>query len=354
MKEGHFRGFLLLSLSLNAILGLFLLFAGSPRPTADERRCWDLDLRKQGYYLDARKMALPMHSPLANEHTVKRARLTNVVMPFHARQEPTVLRNLELWKVFPPCEPDPEARQASHEPFFARDEHPGGPLGRNVTFTFFVSSDTDPELELRLLAAFNALPEPIRACYSGANVRFSRLSDKDDKYLTGSRKMFEFMLNGWLGMQEPSYVLYMEPDCLPIRPNWLMILDSITRWPNSPFWMKGSIFRGRTKALTNRIIYNLFHINGNALYNLGDPAFRHFYFDQVRPYIKKYYNEGAYDTDIYKFLLDIGNYNHARRLAHLFQFTDTIQNMWHSNYSISGLKAMSEMVVLAHGGTPSP
>lgn len=165
--------------------------------------------------------------------------------------------------------------------------------------------------------------------------------------------MFEFMLNGWLGLQHASYVMYMEPDCLPIRPNWLMILDSLTRWPNQPFWIKGSIFRGQVPNVY-RIIYNLLHINGNAIYNLGDPAFRHFYFDQVRPYIVKFYNEGAYDTDVFKYLLDLGNYNFARQTAHMFQFTDAIQNHWHSNYSISELKAMSEMVVMIHGGTPSP
>lgn len=358
MAEARFRGLLGVSVALNVLLGLLVVLQGPRGPNFavnKSRQCWDLDSRNQDYYVDINQMTLPSHHPQASEHTIKKARLTNVVMPFHSRQEPAVLRNLEMWKVFPPCVMDLSSVDLSSvDPFFALDEHPGGKLGRNVSFTFFVSSDVDPELELRLLTAFNALPEDVRGCFRDANVRFSRLSDNDDSYLTGSRKMFEFMLNGWLGMRDPYYVLYMEPDCLPIRPSWLTLLDSLTRYPSGQFWIKGSIFRGNARAIKNRIVYNLFHINGNAIYNLGDAGFRHFYFDMVRPYIAKYYNEGAYDTDIFKFLLDLGNYNYARQMAHMFHFTDAIQNMWHSNYSITELKAMSETVVLVHGGTPNP
>lgn len=359
MLDSRLRGLLGVSIALNVILSLFFMVKVPNSKSGLGLQCWDLDSRKQDFYLDVNMMSLPMYRPQTSELSVKRARLTNVVMPFHARQEPAVMRNLELWKHFPPCqlaeEYDPlTAGNFSIDPFFLKDEHPAGRLGRNVTFTFFVSSEVDPELELRLLSAFNSLPTNIQKCFSSANVRFSRLTDDDDKYLTGSRKMFEYMLNGWLGMLEPYYVLYMEPDCLPVRPNWMMVLDALTRWPVSPFWIKGSIFRGNANAISNRIVYNLFHVNGNGIYNLGDPSFRHFYFDMVRPYVAKYYNEGAYDTDIFKFLLDLGNYNYARQVAHMFQFTDAIQNMWHSNYSISELKAMSETVALVHGGTPNP
>ncbi|PJF17647.1 hypothetical protein PSACC_02549 [Paramicrosporidium saccamoebae] len=360
MLDPRLRALLVLSLLGNVVLVVFYYTFSVPALHAVQKglNCWDLEAQKADYYLDVNMMSLPMYRPQSSELNVKRARLTNLVMPFHARQEPAVMRNLELWKHFPPCylaeEPGTHPNQDYMDSFFARDEHPAGRLGRNVTLTFFVSSEADPELEMRVLGAFNALPIRIQKCFSSANVRFSRLSNEDDKYLTGSRKMFEYMLNGWLGLLEPYYALYMEPDCLPVRPNWLMILDSQTRWPNSPFWIKGSIFRGDAHAITNRIVYNLFHINGNALYNLGDPSFRHFYFDMLRPYITKYYTEGAYDTDVFKFLLDLGNYNYARQTAHMFQFTDAIQNHWHSNYSIGELKAMSETVVLVHGGTPNP
>ena len=348
MLDPRFRVALLISLFLNVLLSVIML---CNRPLSAPP-CWDLDVRAD-YYMPASKLALPQFRPQSSETNIRRARLTNIVMPFHARQEAAVIRNLELWRHFPPCDPELQSANSTDEPFFVRDEHPAGRLAHNVTLTFFVSGETDPELELRLLAAFTSLPPRISQCFTTANVRFSRLTNNDDSYLTGSRKMFEFMLNGWLGMTQPYYVLYMEPDCLPVRPGWLTVLDALTRHPTAPFWIKGSIFRGDSRVITNRLVYNLFHINGNALYNLGDPAFRHFYFDLVRPFIATYYNEGAYDTDIFKFLLDLGNWNYARSVSHMFQFTDSIQNHWHSNYSISELKAMSGTVALVHGGTPS-
>ena len=278
----------------------------------------------------------PRKSPAAQEK-LKNARLTNVIIPLHPRQEGTLIRSFRLWNRFLPCD---VKNTLSHS----------GP-GTNVTLTLFISSKKDTALEQRLLKGFHQISKAARSCFREVNVRHASLTGDYNNYLTGSRKMFEQMLNGSLNLGNASYALYMEPDLIPVRTGWLSAIDSHTRYPNLNFWLKGSVFRGPTSAYRNRAIYNLFHINGNAIYNLDDEDFRHFYFGQVRPYIEAHYTDGAYDTDLYKFLLDPRNYHWARKWAHKFQFTDAIRNMWHANYSLAQLMKESETVVLVHGGT---
>ncbi len=267
-----------------------------------------------------------------------RAGLTDIVMPFHLKQADNVVENLETWKAYPPCAPTIAA------PGAARSNE------TSATITLFVSSAPDEALEGRLLAAFADLPVEARACIREARVRFGNFTAEQDHYLNGSRLQFEYMLQGHLGLASPHYILYMEPDCMPIRANWLAILDETTRAPSLPFWIKGSIYRGDPGHFNNFRPYNLFHLNGNAIYNLHDKRFALFYFEKVRSYITKYYGISAYDTDIFKFLIDPANYNIVRPIAHMFQFTDVIQNYWHTDYSLAQITGSSTDVVLVHGG----
>jgi hypothetical protein len=290
------------------------------------------------------------------ERKIRESRLTHLVVPFHFSQEDKALELMEMWKVYPPCrimdDEEDEKCSVNDVSYFRRSFQE--PLGRDIELVLFVSCSPDRKLAERLLNGFNVLPHKVKQCFKSAHVRFASLVAEEDTYLAGSRHMFERMLNNLIGITEASYVYYMEPDCRPIRPYWLSIVDSLTRFPNSKFWIKGSIYRGKSKSINVKLMFNLFHINGNAIYNLGDQAFRTFYFDQVRPYIVRNWNEGAYDTDIFKMLLDGGRVARSRQLAHLFQFSDFMQNWWHSNYSVSEIRRNSDLTVLVHGGTPHP
>jgi hypothetical protein len=200
--------------------------------------------------------------------------------------------------------------------------------------------------------SFNVLPASVKQCFSEARVRYADLKAEEDTYLAGSRNMFERMMNSLIGITEAQYAFYMEPDCRPVRPYWLSVVDSLCRWPNSKFWMKGSIFRGSMKAITQPLAHNLFHINGNAIYNLADQGFRDFYFKRVVPYVRANGRQGAYDTDTFIYLLDQKFYELNKDIAHLFQFSDFMQNHWHADYSISGTREGSDVTVLVHGGYP--
>lgn len=251
--------------------------------------------------------------------------LSHVVMPFHKRQVDSVKDNLKLWSRYPPCLNNKNMK---------------------IGFIFFVSGLRNETLENDLLKSFES------PCFSSVIVDFAELSHKDDQYLKGSRLMFEMMISKKLnfGSIKPSHIFYMEPDALPIRPYWLEGINQQIIFPNAKFWVKGSIFRGQMKIVTSKWIYNHIHINGNAIYNLEDEKFEKFYFEILRPFIKKYYKkEGAYDTDFYKLLLwESGKY--TAELFHLFQFSDFIQNHWHSDYSLSDIRKNSPNTFLVHGG----
>lgn len=282
-------------------------------------------------------------SPQQIQHC-KTDRLTNIVMPFHPRQEPRVVQNLDLWETLLPCLPPTNSLLTGTMPW----------PGWNVTLTFYISTDRNKPLEERLMGRFDKLPLVVRQCFSEVNFRYSNLTGDQNNYLTGSRNMFEAMLYGQLELSpDPRYALYMEPDLRPIREGWLTLLDQTTRPPNLPFGMKGSIFRGDMRAIRNRLLHNLLHVNGNAVYNLASKEFREFYQDYVRQFITATWTDGAYDTDFFKFILQEKNFNFARRILCLFQFTDSIWNLWHTEYSAERLGKNSQ-ALLVHGGTAKP
>lgn len=350
--------FLAITLTFNVFLALLAYYQDSRH----FKYCRNVDLSLKSKLsskgLSPTMIDLPSTIRPEAEFKIRNSRLTHLVVPFHFSQEDKALELMEMWKVYPPCRimdaDDEEAEKCSiHDVSYFRRNFQA-PLGRDIELVLFVSCSPDKKLAERLLNGFNVLPQKVKQCFKSAHVRFASLVAEEDTYLAGSRHMFERMLNNLIGITEASYVYYMEPDCRPIRPYWLSIVDSLTRFPNGKFWIKGSIYRGKSKSINVKLMFNLFHINGNAIYNLGDQAFRTFYFDQVRPYIVRNWNEGAYDTDIFKLLLDGGRVERSRNLAHLFQFSDFMQNYWHSNYSVSEIRRNSDLTVLVHGGTPHP
>jgi len=160
--------------------------------------------------------------------------------------------------------------------------------------------------------------------------------------------MFENILSEKVELAgPPGYMLLMEPDCQPVRPFWLSVIDSQCRFPNGPFWIKGSIFRGLDHVITSKRYDMMYHINGNAIYNLGDSSFRYFYFDIMKPWLREV---NAFDTDIYNFINDKRNFHYTRHVIHLFQYTDTIQNWYHSSWKLEEIRRNSPTVVLVHGG----
>lgn len=358
---------ILASMIVNALLVIIILIIGQRSDCSQLRRLIQQNRRVGQPTSKALNRTLlsdlPQFRHVGYESTPLSLRLTHVVMPFHQSQVEQAIRNLESWRVFPPCQPA-ENGGVGDEAVWGdlNDEHlwwremtvdPKMPLGRNISLLLFLNGQPDKAVEAELRLQFNNLPQSVRSCWSDMEVRWAKLTAEKDTYLTGSRSMFEVMLNGWIGLREAHYVLYMEPDARPIRPFWLSMLDAQTRWPNPPFWLKGSLFRGDPEAIKAHLLMNLFHINGNAIYNLGDPDFRNFYWHRVRDWVVRSKKELAYDTDFFRYMLDPANHAYARTIAHLFQHTELIQNQYHTNYSMSQLRANNHYVAIVHGGNPS-
>ena len=104
-------------------------------------------------------------------------------------------------------------------------------------------------------------------------------SADEDTHVKGSRLMFENMLSrNYEPFKNTSFVFYMEPDVRVIKFFWLNgIINEIG---NGNFWSKGSLFRGDLNkfAKNDKYLPNYVHINGNALYNIGNDEFNLFYF----------------------------------------------------------------------------
>lgn len=287
---------------------------------------------------------------------VRTPRLTDIVVPLPPKHYEKVVGLLRTWVDYPPCyHPSEEQLSkvvAEEEDYFAAH---GFNLGHDVTLTFFVSSPQDTEVEARLMEAFDRLPSKVRHCFSRARVHFAGLMGDDDGYWKGTTLMFERLLLNKVGLRWPHYVFYMEPDMLPIRPYWLAALDASVREPVPSFWMRGSIFKGQPFLSSSAIVPLSLHINGNAIYNLADSRFRDFYLGKVYNISRNDYKSNhAYDLDMYFYLCYPGNYAKAQTIAHKFQYTELIQNLYHTEYSVSALLEDYPNAYLVHGGYKRP
>lgn len=275
-------------------------------------------------------------------------RLTHVIIPFHTSHVSRVEANLKTWMENVPC-----SRDARH------------PAQPNAPFHLVLYSSADSrkrqyisELETRLQYAVGNLTQETLGCFQSIEIQHANLSGPSDTYYRGTRLMIEKLILGKVRLQyAPAYVYYMEPDCVPIRANWLNALDLSVRWPTSVFWMKGSIYRGSNKGVyASRHPPLYFHINGNAIYNLGDRHFKAFYVKHYRPFINSVSKtrERSFDTDFYRFLHDIDNIVVTKTIIHKFVYTELVQNYWRSSYSLAKLRNEAVNTYLVHGGYQKP
>jgi hypothetical protein len=264
--------------------------------------------------------------------------LTHVVMPMVDGQIDRVKANLASWvDQYPPC-----ATASTSRP----------------TLVFYLSTPTtkDEDVVRRSLLAASSTAVVSR-CFGG--VVIATVSSANS-HKNGARLMFEHMVNKRVeALRDAKSILYMEPDMRPIRAGWLTAIEKDAE-KGGEFWVKGSVFRGdiNIDAITSSLKGyhpNLYHINGNALYFLGDDRFAAFYNDDVRPFVVRKNGDSvsAYDVDFWEYLYDPNNYDRARSLLHYYVYTDTIMNMYKTAYNPHDLAKTYPGAVLVHGGYPS-
>ena len=276
---------------------------------------------------------LPSRTPQETEQL-----LTHLIVPLHVKQKHRMKAFFDSWRQYPPCTSQKNRL------------HFNPPLAHQVTVILQVSSET----EITALDRYDLLKYAPKQFKCIKEVKIREMVLNQDSYLVGSRLMLEGMLTNQMGLVNPKYIFQMEPDCHPLKPGWLQAVDAAVRWPNAPFWMKGSHFRGHsTPNLAGHIIVRS-HINGNAIFNLRDPQFVHFYFNTVKPFINKHYimKGSAYDLDFYRMFFNstASYFPQFQHHLHKFQYSEVIQNHWHSRFNRSELLSTSPNTFIVHGG----
>lgn len=245
----------------------------------------------------------------------------SIVMPFHIKQAEKVIKLMDSWSLYRPCD-------LSSMPF-------------RIDFIFFIARSNNQNFDAEKFTKHKNLE-----CFSRVEiVEYVFLDQRLDNHNMGSRIMFEYMLNRSDDVfKKQSFIFYMEPDTRPIRQNWLIGLYKECIDEN--FWIKGSIQRGKKmKSFTDS-----FHINGNAIYNIGDENFRNFYFQSVKLYFDKINFRYGYDGGIFKYLYDLNNIDQVKHIFHKFQFRGFVYNSCLSNYSVEKLADQFKDTIFVHGG----
>lgn len=129
------------------------------------------------------------------------------------------------------------------------------------------------------------------------------------------------------------HALFMETDCIPLRPDWLGRINALLAGDDAP-WVLGSIYRG-SDPLGPR---EKRHINGNAVYATGDPEFHKFVDTVWRPSLDRMVKdrpELAFDC-VLEALYEQANalagdndelWAALRSTSHRFRYTDAIINL---------------------------
>lgn len=127
------------------------------------------------------------------------------------------------------------------------------------------------------------------------------------------------------------YGFLMETDCLAIRRGWLTKLQRLVDGSES-FWVMGSPYRGLEKLTRDYVR----HLNGNAIYAVGDSEFQSFVSDFWEHHTWRLVSTKdkrlAYDCILEIMFSDTNIRNDAvmnlwKRIAHKFRYTSFIQNI---------------------------
>lgn len=252
--------------------------------------------------------------------------LSAVVCPLMPRELPLALANFDVWEYqMPPLT----------APLRAGETLP------KLVFSF--SSAFNTELDAPLRQAFAEHPK-VAQSFSGVDVLFLDLPPEKDLYVrvpTGPTPPYGFKAGpNWMFYETMralrpggGFVLLMETDCQPLVPNWLGRLRSVVP-RHADAWIVGGHYCGASPLHWSIAR----HVNGNALYHVGDPQFwkflDEFFWEWMHDYIRTVDPSLAYDCAWESFLNrpEMENPGHphwqlSRDVVHRFRLTPIIVNI---------------------------
>jgi glycosyltransferase involved in cell wall biosynthesis len=195
--------------------------------------------------------------------------LSGVFVPCTAGQLDTLGKNMQRW------------RSRDFQPY---DE--GKQPEKLVGLHFALNAKEDADIEQRIRDVFKK--NGLERWFDGPHFHWSGLEGERDRYtrdfsgkagpegfMAGPNNQFiDIVMKFSRGM---SHIMLLEPDAVPVRAGWLSRMMREVE-SGSRFWICGSPYRGCAAIKMTQ------HINGNALYHVGDPAFREFIETELLPY----------------------------------------------------------------------
>ena len=186
-----------------------------------------------------------------------------IVMPYTSANRSLVLDSMEhIANVGSPCVKD-----------FRTGRFPAKENAQLV----FLSNFNETSEDRSLIAKARKILGAHVACFSKISLMSASLLPEENDYPAGPNNMFfkTFLdphLQQLLG--SATHMFWMEHDVTPLRTGWV---DALLRQTSKrPFWIAGSPYRGDglDSTSSDRKHWSwVGHINGNALYDLKDPAF---------------------------------------------------------------------------------
>eukprot|EP00871_Galdieria_phlegrea_P005077 jgi/Galph1/5570/GphlegSOOS_G4298.1 len=154
------------------------------------------------------------------------------------------------------------------------------------------------------------------------------------------------------------YFQIIEPDVSPFRKDvgWINQILRISFDAND-FWVKGSI-----SVCPKGTAWKDYHINGNALYKLGDPLFEE-YLQKVKQYYSRRTNRlvsngcsgtfyGGYDVSIFQYLYacqSFEEWEYVQQIIHKFSYDTTVLNYCGNvPFNIENIRKRYPKTVLIH------
>jgi len=252
--------------------------------------------------------------------------LSAVVCPLTVRELSAALSNLRLWN----STMAPSIRAGVEE-------------GGRPRLIYSFNCEPDEALTRPLVAAFHE-GETVRRSFESIEVRFCSLPPEKDIYLregeVGDAPFGRKAGPNWLFYEtmralreEARFVFLMETDCEPVAPDWIRRVQSVCL-QNDDAWIIGSHYCGASPLHWSIAR----HINGNALYNVGDRRFWEFLDGEFWPWLNEYAATAmpdlAYDCAWETYLNrvemeDASSYEwvRARDILHRFRLSSFIVNI---------------------------
>lgn len=202
--------------------------------------------------------------------------LSVIVCPLTPRELPAALENLAFWDIaMPPLTGGEEEGKARPRLLFSFNGPPDESLSRAL----------QEEFDRRLV---------VKQSFEAIEVRFCNLPPEKDIYVhDGEVKHAPLGKKAgpnWLFFEtmkalrhEAKFVFLMETDCQPMTPNWVKKIQRVCA-QNDDAWIVGSHYCG-VSPLHWSVAR---HINGNALYHIGDPKFWDFLENDFWPWLSDY------------------------------------------------------------------